>query len=79
MQIVKKITTQEKIFVKNYQAIWEYMINSEATFFFLLTLSGAHFSVKLILAINGNLEVFGVANHDSGIRFAKLKMADPRW
>ena len=44
-----------------------------------LTLSGAHFSVKLILAINGNLRVFGVADHDSGIRIAKLKMADPRW
>ena len=42
-------------------------------------LSGAHFSVKLILAINGNLGVFGVANRDSGIRIAKLKMADPRW
>ena len=42
-----------------------------------LTLSGAHFSVKLILAINGNLGVFGVTDHDSGIRFAKLKMADP--
>ena len=44
-----------------------------------LTLSGAHLSVKLILAINGNLGVFGVADHDSGIRIAKLKMADPRW
>ena len=44
-----------------------------------LTLSGAHFSVKLILAINGNLGVFGVADHDSGIRIGKLKMADPRW
>ena len=44
-----------------------------------LTLSGAHFSVKLILAINGNLGVFGVADHDSDIRIAKLKMADPRW
>ena len=43
-----------------------------------LTLSGAHFSVKLILAINGNLGVFGVADHDSAIRIAKLKMADPR-
>ena len=44
-----------------------------------LTLSWAHFSVKLILAINGNLGVFGVADHDSGIRIAKSKMADPRW
>ena len=44
-----------------------------------LTLSGARFSVKLILAINSNLEVFGIADHDSGIRIAKLKMADPRW
>ena len=44
-----------------------------------ITLSGAHFFVKLILAINGNLGVFGVADHDSGIRIAKLKMADPRW
>ena len=44
-----------------------------------LTLSGAHFSVKLILAVNGNLRVFGVADDDSGIRIAKLKMADPRW
>ena len=43
-----------------------------------LTLSGAHFFVKLILAINGNLGVFGVADHDSGITIAKLKMADPR-
>ena len=45
----------------------------------ILTLLGAHFSVKLILAINGNLGVFGVADHDSGIRIPKLKMADPRW
>ena len=45
----------------------------------LLTLSGAHFSVKLIFTINGTLGVFGVADHDSGIRIAKLKMADPRW
>ena len=44
-----------------------------------LTLSGAHFSLKLILTINGNLGVFGVADHDSGIRIAKLKMANPRW
>ena len=44
-----------------------------------LTLSGANFSVKLILAINDNLGVFGVADHDSGIRITKLKMADPRW
>ena len=43
-----------------------------------LTLSGAHFSVELILAINGKLGVFGVADYDSGIRIAKLKMADPR-
>ena len=43
----------------------------------LLTLSGAHFSVKLILAINGNFGVIGVADHDSGVRIAKLKMADP--
>ena len=44
-----------------------------------LTLSSAHFSVKLIPAINGKLGVFEVADHDSGIRIAKLKMADPRW
>ena len=44
-----------------------------------LTLSGAHFSVKLILAINDNFGVFRVADHDSGIKIAKLKIADPRW
>ena len=44
-----------------------------------LILLGAHFYVKLILAINGNLGVFAVADHDSGIRIEKLKMADPRW
>ena len=53
--------------------------NYEKLKIFLSTLSGAHFSVKLILAINGNLGVFGVADHDSGIRIAKLKIADPRW
>ena len=53
------------------QVFWAFII--------CLTLSGAHFSVKLILAINGNLGVFGVADHDSGIRIANLKMADPRW
>ena len=46
---------------------------------FDLTLSGAHFSVTEILAINDNLGDFGIADHDSGIRIAKLKMADPRW
>ena len=45
----------------------------------VLILSDTHFSVKLILAINGNLGVFGVADHDSCIRFSKLKMADPIW
>ena len=29
--------------------------------------------------MNGNLGVFGVADHDSGIRIAKLKMSDPIW
>ena len=29
--------------------------------------------------MNGNLEIFGVADHDSGIGIAKIKMADPIW